>query len=70
MGETVVVVVGGGGGVNVPLKLYRFSLLGPPQYSEAFPLHSTLHPLAPSGASVPPFEIVLPHPDVIISPEY
>jgi hypothetical protein len=39
--DVVVVVLDGG----VALTLYRLSRLGPPQYSELFPLHGMEQPL-------------------------
>ena len=39
---------------------YMLMRLDPPQYSEELPLQTMLHPEAPSGAGVLPFEIALP----------
>ena len=48
-----------GGRITLLLKSYTSNRLGPPQNSERLPLHKLLHPKRPSGASFPPFWIVL-----------
>jgi len=63
----VVVAVGAVGAVKVPLKLYISSRLLPPQNSEPLPLQTIPHSATPSGASSPPLDIKLPHPDRIIN---